>query len=1339
MSIIDAPLLWALVIVAAVPTLGPERPVDPATGTLTAELSVQRRPAIASLPALGEAYAVWEDYREGEGAQVWGVSISPLSTGVLSLGSRGERLSPLLPFGAEHSAPAVAAFSDGVDGGYLVSWHSGDPGAIPKLQWRYVSRFGPLAVMPANDVGAGALPAVACVGEVCLLVYSDLSVPMLPRLKAKQFRVGGNGLVEVANSIDIPSGAARDVAVTAVPELRGWALAWLSHPTSTSAQLFAGFMRPDGGLYPPTGAPLTPVVPSFTAIGPPSIASADGGAIVAFTAPVTASQPVWTAMLAGDGTVTQPATPRAAAGKYAMDPVIQFDGTSFNLAWGELNGFFSVNLARQRFKPGDNASGDIPISLPGILTVHRWPSIASLTAHGSRHMLVAFEASTFTLSDVYVFNEVNEQPENTGPLTVGNDAQGRVNVAWLGNAFGAVWLDSRRRDPILSMFGARFSPDAGRISPSTLMLTDAGLVPDQPVLAETGGRVLLVWKEHLATPGIYAKGLTTSLAPLANQPPQGTLLSAGVPVDVDSPPALASSDDGFFVAWASEDGGAWVRRANGDGTPTDNAPLSLKPRRAARFPSAAWDGRAWLVAWEEDAAPDVSKVVLTRLAPDAGTVLGTTVDVDPSARAQYRPLVLSNGKGTSLVVWTEDRLGFALRGSFVDAQGSRTAVPIDIAGGVLRPGLQPLSGGFDGEDFHVVYRQLSRELDVATVQLDGGVISELALGPFAGRSPSVAFAPNGAGLVLYERYDASQTTTRAFLRSLGQARVVIAPDGGKPIEDSGTPVGVPPVMVVPELTASCGMKLEAKFDTADGSAAKWELVEGPGALDSNGRYVWEGARVKTRERLIVRASNADGTTVSEPLPVNVDCGDQLEFQTCGCSSAGLPLVPLLLLALGRRRRRGATVLAALCGLAGCGRTAFYDAKDQPVAPPPPPPVLFCGDGEVTAPEACDDGDTDATDECLPDCARARCGDGYVRIGVEACDDGNADENDACTSRCSLTSCGNGRLDPREQCDDGNLDDTDACASTCLLARCGDGHVFAGIEACDDGNASNTDDCTTACRLPRCGDGFVHAGVEPCDDGNTVDDDFCTNACKLPVCGDGRRAGGEECDLGAMNGDRPAFLISQPSGTRIATDALVRARTAVSFYDYRSASSHTGLERVGESRIYLYVDSGTGRLSLVLTHGIDFDSSGERQPSARVNMDLTGLPNGVTLDVVDDPGLSPAEATKTGNTAAGRWSFNQNSDGMVLGGLPFPGVWKVTVTPQFMMGLSTWGWVRQDAVRIPLVMTEPITIEAFDTSTFCGTDCRVPRCGDGKFQGGEVCDDGNVVGGDGCAADCKSLR
>jgi cysteine-rich repeat protein len=358
----------------------------------------------------------------------------------------------------------------------------------------------------------------------------------------------------------------------------------------------------------------------------------------------------------------------------------------------------------------------------------------------------------------------------------------------------------------------------------------------------------------------------------------------------------------------------------------------------------------------------------------------------------------------------------------------------------------------------------------------------------------------------------------------------------------------------------------------------------------------------------------------------------------------------------------------------CGRTQVYEA--QPPPPPGPPLGSICGDGVIEPGELCDDGNRDNNDACLNDCMPARCGDGVVEKGVEQCDDGNTIETDGCTTRCSFSpTCGNGKLDPGEQCDDGNLDEHDACLNSCLLASCGDG--------------------------------IVETGVEQCDDGNRVDDDFCDNNCKLPVCGDGKRAGNEECDDGPLNGNQVQLLITQPSGISVATDPIVHPKDAVSFYDYFSASSHTGLEQVGESRIYLYMDSNTAKQSLILTHGIDQDTSGQDQPASAVNMDVTDLPDGVMVDLSDDPG----EATQSGNAAHGRWTFHHNSDGMVLGGFTCPGTWTVTVTPTFIKGITTWGWVRHDAVRIPLDMTQPITVQSFDVSTFCKTDCTHPRCGE----------------------------
>ncbi|MEE2786116.1 MAG: DUF4215 domain-containing protein [Myxococcota bacterium] len=137
---------------------------------------------------------------------------------------------------------------------------------------------------------------------------------------------------------------------------------------------------------------------------------------------------------------------------------------------------------------------------------------------------------------------------------------------------------------------------------------------------------------------------------------------------------------------------------------------------------------------------------------------------------------------------------------------------------------------------------------------------------------------------------------------------------------------------------------------------------------------------------------------------------------------------------------------------------------------------------------------------------------------------------------SNTTCGDGQVMAPEQCDDGNQADDDACRQNCTIARCGDGvrrrdlgQGMPGYEYCDDGNTASGDGCSLSCALelgwscapeagtmrsvctPTCGDGQV-VGAEQCDDGNTADGDGCSSTCQVEMlCGNGIVDDGEECD------------------------------------------------------------------------------------------------------------------------------------------------------------------------------------------------------------------------------------
>ncbi|EYF02576.1 RCC1 domain-containing protein [Chondromyces apiculatus] len=62
---------------------------------------------------------------------------------------------------------------------------------------------------------------------------------------------------------------------------------------------------------------------------------------------------------------------------------------------------------------------------------------------------------------------------------------------------------------------------------------------------------------------------------------------------------------------------------------------------------------------------------------------------------------------------------------------------------------------------------------------------------------------------------------------------------------------------------------------------------------------------------------------------------------------------------------------------------------------------MCGDGVISAGEACDDGNTIDCDGCRANCSAAEtgCGDGFL-CGAESCDDGNTSGGDGCSSTCA---------------------------------------------------------------------------------------------------------------------------------------------------------------------------------------------------------------------------------------------------------------------------------------------------------------------------------------------------
>ena len=176
-----------------------------------------------------------------------------------------------------------------------------------------------------------------------------------------------------------------------------------------------------------------------------------------------------------------------------------------------------------------------------------------------------------------------------------------------------------------------------------------------------------------------------------------------------------------------------------------------------------------------------------------------------------------------------------------------------------------------------------------------------------------------------------------------------------------------------------------------------------------------------------------------------------------------------------------------------------------------------------------------------------------------------------------------------------------------------------------------------------------------------------------------------------------YKLSQ-DGQEYQIKPIERAQDAVGFYDYYSSSAHTPYVADNVSRIYLYKNTLTEELSLVIHHAIDEGAL----DYYRVDFDLEGVPTGAYTAWSDDPDHEWNPSRPGGREfdltlePEGNWEHYHNSDGGIISGLPLDQSWSITINPDFIAGIDKWEFVTENssgtaAVEyINLDMTKPIT-------------------------------------------------
>lgn len=152
--------------------------------------------------------------------------------------------------------------------------------------------------------------------------------------------------------------------------------------------------------------------------------------------------------------------------------------------------------------------------------------------------------------------------------------------------------------------------------------------------------------------------------------------------------------------------------------------------------------------------------------------------------------------------------------------------------------------------------------------------------------------------------------------------------------------------------------------------------------------------------------------------------------------------------------------------------------------------------------------------------------------------------------------------------------------------------------------------------------------------------------------------------------------------------LQGSQPVTDFYNYSNFQSNTGLEVDGQTRIFLYENTNTGNVSLVILHGLANGGSGN------VSLSLEGLPEGTQFQVQDDPDDSYTLNVPNAQIEQS-WDAGFN-DGVALG--PLTRTFEITITPQVNSGINELAALSGEDVnnpdsRVLPALNEPVTISA----------------------------------------------
>lgn len=281
------------------------------------------------------------------------------------------------------------------------------------------------------------------------------------------------------------------------------------------------------------------------------------------------------------------------------------------------------------------------------------------------------------------------------------------DVTFDGTHFLVVWYEYRW-GVWYNILASRVNSAGQVLDPQPISIAKDLCVGGVPAVNSDGSATFVVWVNavmgdlaEICGARIDTSGVVIDTVPIA-------ICHSGY---AQSRPSLAFGKDRYLVAWqeyaySANDNNIYAARITRTGVALDSQPIRVAEQYSDQnMPSVSFDGRNWLVAWQEWESEERHGIRGARVSHDGLVLDAEGIDLATTGMGQMKPAVSFDGSNYH-VVW------FQLRTDppYFDVYGTRvspTGVVLDTAGVLISTMISPQkvpAVAYDGTNYFVVWQ-----------------------------------------------------------------------------------------------------------------------------------------------------------------------------------------------------------------------------------------------------------------------------------------------------------------------------------------------------------------------------------------------------------------------------------------------------------------------------------------------------------------------------------------------------------------------------------------------------------------------------------------------------------